>query len=122
MTTWPYGYPPLKESKIVEDLGLLVSMDAYYEEQDHPKLLLEEKVCLYCLRPKPSDRSLGSVWWKRKRKKAHYVSLSNSSYKERSKVPAAQLIRLAITNPQATGPYTGYRRRRVTPGLDHPSD
>ena len=89
---------PLKESDIVEDLGLLVSMDAFYEELDHPKLLLEEKVCLYWLRPGPSDRSLGSVWWKRKRKKttlAYYVSLSDSNCMKRSKVPAAQLIRFA---------------------------
>ena len=97
---------PLKESDIVEDLALLINMNSYHEERDHPRPLLEEKVCLYWLRPGPSDRSLGSVWWKRKRKKttsAHYLSLSDSNYREWSKIPAAHLIRYAtkhpITNP-----------------------
>ena len=102
MATNP-GARPLKESDIVEDLGLLVSTDAYYEEPDHSKPLLEEKVCLYWLKPKSSDRSLGSVWWKRKRKKAYYASLSYSSYKKWSNVSAAQLTGLATSNLQAIG-------------------
>ena len=83
----------------MEDMSLLVSTDAHYEEPDHSKPLLEEKVCLYWLKPKSSDRSLGSVWWKRKRKKTTlscYVSLSDSNYGIGSKVPAAKLIRFAI--------------------------